>query len=258
MSLKNDACHNWAKEIDWAKELENNTAVTYKTGCLNPKFTLTADDINRAIATFKDSIGREEKGEEEWVWVTGYKGTDKDMKCRDYQFAMNKQFDMPEGEDIVMCSSGFHFCDKLSRVYNYYDVKDGNRFFEVKALVRRWKKDGYYKIEQRGDKMVAKSIKFVRELSIDEIFEAAPKCTDIKDWSSEQKEIARQTNIENVRMNIKIAKLVKFGYSEAFAAYVCHNGAYDIACIMGETPNVSMDVKVLTICMNMNRSNFRF
>lgn len=250
MSLKN-------MEIDWQKELQTAVA-NYKPDYTIPKLTLSAEQLNHAINIMSEPVYKNEQGEEEWVWVTGYKGTDKDMKCRDYQFEMNKQFDMPEGEDILMCSSGFHFCDKLSRVYNYYDVKDGNRFFEVKALVRRWKKNGYYKIEQRGDKMVAKSIKFVRELSIDEIFEAAPKCTDIKDWSSEQKEIARQTNIENVRRNIKIAKLVKFGYSEAFAAYVCHNSAYEIACIMGETPNVSMDVKVLTICMNMNRSNFRF
>ena len=48
-------------------------------------------------------------GEEEWIWVTGYKGTDKDMKCRDYQYELGKQHDMPEGTDITMCYSGFHF-----------------------------------------------------------------------------------------------------------------------------------------------------
>lgn len=224
---------------------------------LTPKIALTVDDINRAMGMLKEPIGREEKGEEEWVWVTGYKGTDKDMKCRDYQFEMNKQFDMPADQKIEMCSSGFHFCDKLRFVYQYYDIKNGNRFFEVKALVRRWKKDGYYKIEQRGDKMVAKSIQFVRELSIDEIFDVIAYA-EAKAWSTEQKELARRTNIENVRMNLKVAKLVEFGYSEAFATFVCHNGAYDIACVMGETPNVSMDVKVLTICMNMNNGKIRF
>lgn len=237
------------------KEFENAIA-TYKPDYTIPPMTLSVDEIKRAITTLSEPIGYEEKGEEEWVWVTGYKGTDKDMKCRDYQFEMNKQFDMPEGEEIEMCSSGFHFCDKLNFVYSYYNINNGNRFFEVKALVRRWKKDGYYKIEQRGDKMVAKSIKFLRELSIDEIFDVIAD-GEAKSWTTEQKELARQTSIADVRMNVKIAKLVEFGYSDAFATFACRNGGYDIACVMGATPNVSMDVKVLTIYMNMN-DNKRF
>lgn len=249
MSLKNNACANYTKETDWSKEVIA-VANSYISSYANPKSVLTVEDINRALKIMSESEYKNEQGEEEWVWVTGYKGTDKDMKCRDYQFEMNKQFDMPEGEEIEMCSSGFHFCDKLKFVYSYYNINNGNRFFEVKALVRRWKKDGYYKIEQRGDKMVAKSIKFVRELSVDEIFDVIAD-KEAKSWTTEQKELARQTSIETVRKNIKIGKLVKLGYSEAFATYACLNGAYDMACVMGETPNISMDVKVLTICMNM-------
>ena len=192
----------------------------------------------------------ENQGEEEWIWVTGYKGTDKDMKCRDYQFEMNKQHDMPEGEEIVMCHSGFHFCDKLSNVYGYYDVRNGNRFFEVKALVRRWKKDGYYKIEQRSDKMVAKSIVFTRELTIDEIFD--PKYgKEFSDWTSEQKEQARQTSVDHVLSSIKVDELINLGYSEVFAKFAVRKGAYEIAHIMGNTPNVSMGVKVLTVAMEI-------
>lgn len=192
----------------------------------------------------------EDKGEEEWIWVTGYKGTDKDMKCRDYQYEMNKQHDMPEGSDIVMCYSGFHFCDKLKDVYGYYSVQDGNRFFEVKALVRRWKKDGYYKVEQRSDKMVAKSIVFTRELTIEEIFDARYD-NQYKDWTSEQKEMARQTNIYTVENSIKTKKLVDLGYSEAFAAFAVEKGAYEIAETMGMMSDVSMDVKVLTVAMKI-------
>lgn len=97
---------------------------------------LLADDI-------KESEDKS-KGTEEWVWVTGYKGTDKDMKCRDYQYEMNKQHDMPEGSEIDICRSGFHFCDKPEDVFRYYRAERGNRFFEVKALVRRWNKNGNY------------------------------------------------------------------------------------------------------------------
>lgn len=192
----------------------------------------------------------ENKGEEEWIWVTGYKGTDKDMKCRDYQFEMNKQFDMPDGEQIEMCRSGFHFCDKLSRVYNYYKVNNGNRFFEVKALVRRWKKAGSYTIEQSGDKMVAKSIVFTRELTIDEIFDQL-SYENAKNWTTEQKEQARQTNVFVVENSIKVKTLTDLGYSEAFATFAVKRNAYDIAVTMGNTPNVSMDIKVLTVAMEI-------
>lgn len=192
----------------------------------------------------------EDVGEEEWVWVTGYKGTDRNMRCRNYQFELNKQHDMPEGEEIRMCSNGFHFCDKLSRVYNYYKMEDGNRFFEVKALVRRWKKNDYYKVEQRDDKMVAKSIVFTRELSIDEIFESLNDDELIK-WTSEQKEQARQTSINAVRTNFKIKRLVELGYSEAFATFAVEKCAYEIAETMGMMSDVSMDVKVLTVAMDI-------
>lgn len=191
-------------------------------------------------------------GEEEWIWVKGYKATDKNMKCRDYQFELGKQHDMPADEPIAMCSSGFHFCDKLNKTYKYYNIQDGNRYFEVKALVRRWKKDGYYVTEQRDDKMVAKSIILTRELTIDEIFDVF-RDTDTKTWTTEQKEMARQTSVSTVRESIKIAKMVELGYSEAFSTYVVNISqyAYDFACTMANTPGVSMDVKVLSICMRM-------
>lgn len=199
------------------------------------------------------TVPKSEAGEEEWVWVTGYKATDKDMKCRDYQYEMNKQHDMPENEVILMCHSGFHFCDKLKDTFRYYEFGNGNRFFEVKALVRRWKKNGYYVTEQRDDKMVAKSIVFNRELTIGEIFDVvnANNYNKFKDWTVEMKEQARQSSITEVENIIKFNKLVELGYSEAFANFAVRKGAYDVAHVMAMTPGVSMDVKVLAVCMDI-------
>ena len=214
-----------------------------------PKFNFTFNASDGGIGLISaDKPEPEDKGEEEWIWVTGFKGTTKDMKCRDYQFELGKQFDMPEDAPIRMCSSGFHFCDKANRVFSYYPISNGNRFFEVKALVRRWKKAGYYMTEQSGDKMVAKSIIFTRELTIDEIFNYHNN-KSLNDWTTEQKEQARQTSIEKVRESIKVQKLISLGYSEAFAVFAVEKDAYANALVMGQTPGVSMDVKVLTICM---------
>ena len=41
--------------------------------------------------------------DDEWIWVDGYKGTDEDMKCHDFQYELNKQFDMPEDVKIKSC-----------------------------------------------------------------------------------------------------------------------------------------------------------
>ena len=167
----------------------------------SPTYTCTID-LNKDQTENRDT--------EEWVWVTGYKGTDKDMKCRDYQFELGKKFDMPEGEKIVLCSSGFHLCNELQNVFKYYKVGEGNRFFEVRALVRRYNKNGYYSFGHRYDKMVAKSIEFVRELTVDEIFEHI-QFDDVKGWTTEQKEEARRTTICDVRRSIQVKTLVDLG-----------------------------------------------
>ena len=236
----------------------NSAFETYKNACVDydrilakaiyePKYTTSC----YSSITIQEDVKPEYKGEEEWVWVTGYKGTKKDMTCRGYQFELGKQFDMPEDAPIKMCSSGFHFCDKIKSVFNYYSVKEGNRFFEVKALVRRWKKDGYYMTEQSNDKMVAKSIIFTRELTIDEIFDNINDYRISKDWTTEQKELARQTSVADVCRSIEIKDLTDLGYSEAFAVFARDKGAYEIARTMAKIPDVSMDVKVLTVCMSI-------
>lgn len=46
--------------------------------------------------------------------MTGYKGTDKDMRCQGFQFELGRWYEMPEG-DLVLCSRGFHFCKYPSR-----------------------------------------------------------------------------------------------------------------------------------------------
>ena len=243
--------------------------ITYTT-TNNPYGNITVKDIERAMEELKTfdyttysyhpytsgiGIGKvksepEDKGVEEWVWVTGYNGTEKDMKCRDYQYEMGKQHDMPEGSKIDICRSGFHFCDKIRDVFRYYDVVRGNRFFEVRALVRRWNKNGHYTIEHENDKMVAKSIQFVRELTTEEIFEHLNNKLTV-DWTVEQMNAARQTSIRKYNDVLRAKDLMKYGYSEAFATWAVREGGYNMACIMGSMPTVSMDVKVMTVCMDI-------
>lgn len=189
---------------------------------------------------------------EEWIWVEGYKGTDKNMCCRDYQYELGKQYDMPKDVEIQECKSGFHLCLKLEDVFSYYSIGNGNRFFKVKALVRKSHAENYRKSVCIGnafysmghyDKLVAKSIMFISELTIDEIL----KDTKAEGLPEEYKQAAVECGVEFAVNNYQINTLVEDGYSQAFAIHLVKDGTFSIAHAIGSQKDLSMDVKVLAI-----------
>ena len=80
--------------------------------------------------------------------ITAFKGFDKNLQCRGYQFEIGKTH-MHEGE-VEACSSGFHSCENPLDVLNYYPLisDDGslNRFASVKASGTISRHDGDSKI----------------------------------------------------------------------------------------------------------------
>ena len=54
-----------------------------------------------------------------------YKGTDKDMKCRDFQFELGKEYEEAEAK---LCEKGFHGCEYPLDVFGHYAPAD-SRFF---------------------------------------------------------------------------------------------------------------------------------
>lgn len=237
--------------------------------------------VNVAFGTA--DLASKVRDDEEWIWVEGYKGTESDMKCRDQQYEIGKTYVMPEGSDIKLCESGFHFCLGLIDVFSYYAIGRGRRYFKVKALVRKsdfenaaapkteLKKNSMFDYwamaattltsntmfvadKEPEDKLTAKSIEFIRELTVDEIFAN----TYGKDWSEEDKKLALEQGMDHVydlieqrEREIKQQKqqdeLVELGYSRPFAAYIVKNGYYDEAYAVGTQSDLSMDMKVLAI-----------
>ena len=216
----------------------------------------------------KDDIGTDKtfeellmsKTEDEYIWVKGFKGTDKDMSCKGYRYELGKQFDLDEGVEPDICHTGFHFCKNLENVFRYYNIGDGHRFFEVEALVKKSdlnpeqrKNNAGYLLPHinNNDKYSAKSIRFIRELTINEVFGTVLTDCDVREWTDEQKKRAMETSIAVVRTGIREFELCAAGYSSVFAKYIAGDtGRYKTAIAMASLPDVSMDVKVMAIFMD--------
>ena len=63
--------------------------------------------------------------------MKGYKGFNKDMKCRDMQYEEGKIYEMKEKPKC--CDGGYHFCEYPLDCFNYYSPAD-SVYHEVEAL----------------------------------------------------------------------------------------------------------------------------
>ena len=64
------------------------------------------------------------------------KGFDKDLKCRDFQFEIGKEYKI-ESRNLNLCSGTvFHFCRNIQQVHKYYSClpNEKNRFCEIEVL----------------------------------------------------------------------------------------------------------------------------
>lgn len=218
---------------------------------------LAADHIDEQIKDEFNKI-KSKTDSERWVWVDGYKATDKDMCCRDFQYTMDELYDMPDESTVVTCSAGFHMCLTLSDVFKYYAIGNGHRFFKVKALVREKDLSEYGKATEwldtslyvpayisKNDKLAARSIKFIEELTIDEILSVYDP--DLVKMDEKYKRMAIETTVGSAYRTFHIDELVALGYSIPFAEYIYDNKRTSIAKAVASQPDMSMDMRALFI-----------
>ncbi|HBA73503.1 MAG TPA: hypothetical protein DCZ63_15315, partial [Geobacter sp.] len=62
--------------------------------------------------------------------INGFKATDKDLKCRGFQYAVGEIYE--HDGSISLCNSGFHFCQNPLDVLDFYDLCD-SEFLSVEA-----------------------------------------------------------------------------------------------------------------------------
>ena len=88
--------------------------------------------------------------------MKAYKGFDKELKCRGFQYEVGKEYDTDKAE---LCKCGFHACIMPLNVWDFYPPIDGNRFCEVEQ-------DGDIKSERGGGKSVSTKLKVGAEIGI--------------------------------------------------------------------------------------------
>ena len=95
--------------------------------------------------------------------MKAYKGFDKDLKCRGFQYEVGKEY---ETENAKLCDTGFHACENPLNTLSYYKPGD-SRYCEVELDAT----------EERGDdsKRVGKHIKIETEIGLKGLIEAGVK-----------------------------------------------------------------------------------
>jgi hypothetical protein len=88
--------------------------------------------------------------------IKGYKGFDKDMKCRGFQYEVGKEY-KHDGE-VKACESGFHFCENPLDVFGYYDPSV-SRYAEVVG-------EGKTDKDNNDSKVSCSSLKIGAEISL--------------------------------------------------------------------------------------------
>ena len=94
--------------------------------------------------------------------IKGYKGFNKDLKCRDFQYEVDKEYHT-DG-DIKVCDKGFHFCENPLDVWNFYPLVDGNVYHEV---------IGSGKIDKDENKVSVENIKIGARLDLSSFINAS-------------------------------------------------------------------------------------
>ena len=144
--------------------------------------------------------------------VTGYKGFDKDLRCRDMQFEVGKIYLEPTAE---LCRSGLHFCEHPLDCFGYYPPGLSSRYCLVEA-------SGEIVGPDKDDtKRAATKLKIVREVTIAEMTAMAVKMAVIEERSLKNRGAATASGDSGAA--------TASGYSGAATA----SGDHAISCALG-------------------------
>ena len=110
--------------------------------------------------------------------IHSYKGFDKDLKCKGFQYEVGKSYEQ-EGE-IKCCNNGFHACEFPLDVFNYYAPGENSRYCTVTQ-------SGVTDKEGGGSKVASSKIHIETEIGLDGIIKAGVKfILDKVNWKNQK------------------------------------------------------------------------
>ena len=128
--------------------------------------------------------------EEENVVIKGYKGFDKELKCRGFLYEVDKEYE--QGGEIKCCNNGFHFCENPFDVFSYYPPND-SRYCEVHG-------SGKYDKDNDDSKVSVSKIKIGFEIGLKGLIDAGIKfILDKVNWEESK---ATNTGNQSAATNI--------------------------------------------------------
>jgi hypothetical protein len=101
--------------------------------------------------------------------MKGYKGFDKELKCKDKQYTPGKE----EVENTAcLCHSGLHFCENPHEIFAYYAAGDGNRFCEIEAAeVSEERKEDSKRVAKKLTIKTEISVFYICKIAVSKFFE---------------------------------------------------------------------------------------
>ena len=97
--------------------------------------------------------------------IKGYKGFDKDLKCRGYQYEFGKDYE--HNGEVSCCKSGFHFCENPMDVLDYYNPAY-SRYCEVEG-------SGAINKDTDNTKVAVSKLHISSEIGLKDLIEAGVK-----------------------------------------------------------------------------------
>ena len=134
--------------------------------------------------------------------MKGYKGFEKDFKCKGMQYEVGKEFSV-DGE-LEICWNGLHFCEYPLDIFTYYGPSV-SRFAEVEALGEIDYKNPHFDAD-KDSKVCTNKLKVCAEIGIPELVCAAEEY--IRDnFESEEKIITKFKNTHDLSISANTGDL---------------------------------------------------
>ena len=158
--------------------------------------------------------------------IIAYKGFDKNLCCRGFQYEIGKEY-VHEGE-IECCESGFHACTNPFDVLDYYEADGKNRYCEVEQ-------SGSIKTSNGDSKQASSKIKIKAEIGMAGLFKAGVE------WIKEKTNpvpIIAETKDKNDNPSGDYAQIGSSGNSAQIgssgdSAKIESTGEYSVICCAG-------------------------